>query len=135
MPTIGSETYRSSVPPDSPTKETRLSESHEHSSAIKGEDWNLVAPTIEGLNPDSASVPGPDFYLEVNGAGFQMFSIINWNGGDEPTEFVNPGKLRTLVKPSTIEAELPFSLPVYVRNGDLKSNVAQFTFEAGAKSR
>lgn len=91
------------------------------------------ALTIDGLNPAELEVPGPDYQVVVHGTGYTAESIINWNGGDEVTEFVSDIKLRTLVKPSTVQAPLPFELPVYVRNGEVQSNVAIFTFTAAAE--
>ena len=85
-------------------------------------------PTIDSIEPDEMVAPGPDAQLSVIGTGFTTTSIINWNGGDEITEFVNEGKLTTLVKPDTVQAPLPFELLVYVRNGAVQSNTVTFTF-------
>lgn len=98
-----------------------------------------LAPVIAELTPDSASVPGPDFDLVVRGENFSEESVINWNGGDEPTEFVSAEELRTLVKPSTVQTPLPFTLPVCVKTGQLSSGILSFTFAEAepeaAKSR
>jgi hypothetical protein len=87
-----------------------------------------VTPALTSLAPATLTVPGPDSELILQGTGFNENSIINWNGGDEPTEFVSETELRTVVKPSTVEAPLPFTLPIYVHHGGLKSNVLDFTF-------
>jgi len=93
-------------------------------------------PTLDALNPNTLPAPGPNSQVVFNGTGFNQNTVINWNGGDEVTEFVNEGELRTVVKPSLVQAPLPFTLPVYVRNGELKSNVLEFTFtEAPARNR
>lgn len=91
-------------------------------------------PVIESLSPDTLPVPGADHELSVLGSGFTEESIIVWNNGEEPTEYVDEGTLKTIVKPSTVQAPLPFTLPVYVRNEDLQSNAVSFTFtQAEAK--
>lgn len=136
MPTIGSETYRSSELPESATKETTISESAVPPSVIHGEDWpTIVAPVLTRLTPDSLEVPGPDSELVIQGSSFTEESIIVWNGGDEVTEFVSETELKTTVKTSTVEAELPFALPVYVRNGETKSNSLTFTFVAAPERK
>lgn len=87
-----------------------------------------VAPTLDSLDPASLSVPGPDSVVVFHGAGFNEDTTINWNGGDEITEFISETEVRTLVKPSTVEAPLPFTLPVYVWHGGVQSNTIDFTF-------
>lgn len=129
MPEIpGSATYRSTEPPEGLTKETTISESAVAPDLIHGEDWPEFAPTIDGLNPSTASVPGPDQWIVVHGSGYNDKSVIVWNGQDVQTEYVNEGKLRTLISMTA-----PGLDPVYVRNeGDHVSNVVSFTF-TGAK--
>jgi hypothetical protein len=89
---------------------------------------SAVAPTLDSLDPASLPVPGPDTPVAFRGTGFNEDTVINWNGGDEPTEFVNETEVRTVVKPSTVEAPLPFTLPVYVWHGGVQSNTVDFTF-------
>lgn len=86
------------------------------------------APLLASLDPESMNVPGPDAPILVIGSGFTEESVIVWNGSDEETEFVSATKVRTTVKVSTVEAPLPFTLPVQVRNGEAESNELQFTF-------
>ena len=123
MPTIGSETYRSSELPESATKETTISESAVPPSVIKGEDWPAQAPVLIGLNPDTLPVPGPDYWIVVHGQHFNADSKIVWNGQDVETEYVNEGKLRTLISMTAVGVD-----PVSVRNGDIHSNILEFTF-------
>jgi hypothetical protein len=78
-------------------------------------------------------VPGPDSEIAIQGTGFNPTTVINWNGGDEVTDFISETELRTTVKPSTVAVALPFTLPVYVRNGTLQSNVLEFTFTEAAE--
>ena len=87
-----------------------------------------LAPTLNSVNPASLPVPGPDSVVALHGTGFNEDTIINWNGGDEITEFISETEVRTLVKPSTVEAPLPFTLPVYVWHGSVQSNTIDFTF-------
>lgn len=130
MPSIGSETYRSSELPEAATKETEIDEGAHPPEVIKGEDWPAdETPGIESISPESMGVPGPDRELTITGWGFRTDSVIVWNEGDETTEFVSDTELKTVVKPSTVQAPLPFTLPVQVRNGDLISNTVTFTFE------
>lgn len=77
----------------------------------------VPAPTLEALDPGEA-VCGDieDITMHVYGAGFTEQSVITFNGGDEPTDYVNATKLTTVVKPST--AETPGEYPVTVRNSD-----------------
>ena len=96
----------------------------EEAAGIGGEPPRLV-----GLDPASMNVPGPDAPLMVTGSGFTEESVVIWNGADEVTEFVSATKVRTTVKVSTVEAPLPFTLPVQVRNGDKVSNTLEFIFE------
>jgi hypothetical protein len=130
MPNIGSETYRSTELPDA-TKETYPA--HAPAESIHGEDWPVAeAPVLHGLNPATLTVPGADYPVTVHGEGFTEASVINWNGGDEETDYISQTQLRTLVKPSTVQAPLPFTLPVYVHHGNIASNVLAFTFIAEA---
>lgn len=97
-------------------------------AAAGGSGVGENAPLVASLDPESMNVPGPDAPILVIGSGFTEESVIIWNGGDEETEFVSPTKVRTTVKVSTVEAPLPFTLPVQVRNEDQVSNALQFTF-------
>lgn len=85
-------------------------------------------PTITNLAPATMEAPGPDAEMIVTGTGFTAETVIVWSGADEPTDFVSETEVKTTVKPSTVQAPLPFALPVYVRNAGVKSNVLEFTF-------
>lgn len=82
--------------------------------------------TITGLDPDSAEVGGDDVTLHVNGSGFSQYSVIVFNGGAEPTTFVDDTELTTIVEPSTASGAA--TVPVQVRNGVLLSEPGDFTF-------
>ena len=70
----------------------------------------------------------PDTEVTVTGTNFTEASVIVWNGGDEETTFIDTEHVKTLVKPSTVEVDPPFSLPVKVRNDFVNSNSLTFTF-------
>jgi hypothetical protein len=95
-----------------------------------------VAPVLISLAPAELSAPGADSEIVLSGTGFNAQSVVNWNGGDEATDFISDTELRTTVKPSTVQAPLPFVLPVYVHHAGLQSNTLDFTFvEAGEAKR
>jgi hypothetical protein len=88
-------------------------------------------PILESISPNTAVIGGPDVTMTASGIGFTEASVISFNGGEEPTVYVDGGRLTTIVKPST--ATTPGSYPVTVANGDKVSEAASFTFtEAGA---
>jgi hypothetical protein len=58
-----------------------------------GQTPSLLAPTITGLNPSSATVGGSAFTLTVNGTNFVSGSIVRWNGSDRTTTYVNNTRL------------------------------------------
>lgn len=134
MPTIGSETYRSTAPSPDVTKETYPSRSP--TDAVRGPDMPET-PAITALEPNTLTVDAPDTPIEVIGTGFNEKSVIVWNGGDEATSFIDEEHLSTICKPSTVQAPLPFACPVAVRNGELLfSNTLTFEFtEAEAPVR
>jgi hypothetical protein len=92
-------------------------------------------PAISALNPASLEAPGPDSEMVVTGTGFTASTVINWNGGDEPTDFVSATEVKTTVRPSTVQAPLPFTLRVCVHNAGVKSNVLDFTFTEAPAGR
>jgi hypothetical protein len=85
------------------------------------------APDVTTLAPATAvSETGPDLTMTVNGSGFNQFSIIVFNGHDEPTNYISDTQLSTIVKPSIFI--VPAVVPVCVRNGNLRSDEVDFTF-------
>ena len=69
------------------------------------------------------------------GSGFTEDSEIIWNGSPEPTTFANSSRLTTIVKPSTVEAELPVTVQAWIRTGSKESAKLDFTFTEGEESR
>jgi hypothetical protein len=73
------------------------------------------APAITSLSPDSAIAGGPAFALTVDGSGFVPGSIVRWNGADQPTAFISPGRLVAAI--SSLEIATAGSVSVAVFNG------------------
>jgi hypothetical protein len=129
MPTPGSSTYKSTNPLETRDKSTYSS--RELPELIPGPDMpELEAPTVTSIEPDTLTVPGPDTEVVLMGANFNENSQIIWNGSAEPTTYIDPEHLSTIVRPSTVEVELPFTLPVAVLNGTKLSDPVEFTFTA-----
>ena len=76
-------------------------------------DKVLPPPVIASLVPATAALGAPNFTLHVMGTGFQSHDVILWNGAPEPTTFVSPTELTTLVNMATAQAAI--TLPVSVR--------------------
>lgn len=64
-------------------------------------------PAITAISPPSGPLFGPDLTLTVNGSGFLLGSLVEWNGTEMPTTFVSATQLTAL-----LPAELftPFSI-------------------------
>ena len=80
------------------------------------------------IEPDTLPVWAQDTEVFFNGANFTENSMIVWNNGEEPTKFINSGVLSTIVKPSTVQAPLPFTLEAYVVEGENDTARLTFTF-------
>jgi IPT/TIG domain len=128
MPTPGSETYKSSNPLETRDKSTYSSRNLPE--LILGPDVSVPPPSLTAIEPDTLLVPSPDTEVVLTGENFNEYSQIMWNGSAEPTTYIDPEHLSTIVKPSTVEAELPFTLPVAVLNGSILSDPIEFTFVA-----
>jgi len=89
-------------------------------------------PTLSGIDPATAVVGDADLTMTATGTGFTTDSRINFNGGDEPTEFLSETQLTTIVKPSTAWHE-GATVPVLVRTGEWKSAAYDFTFTPAAR--
>jgi subtilisin family serine protease len=101
---------------------------------------NNPAPAITTISPNAALLFGPDLTLTVNGSGFLLGSLIQWNGTSMPTTFVSNTQL-TAVLPAELFA--PFNVygapgtppQVTVFNpppGGGSSNAIAFTIARGA---
>jgi len=82
--------------------------------------------TLESISPTEAEVGGADITLIATGSGFTEDSVILFNNGEEPTEFIDSSQVSTVVKPSL--ASGPVSVPVQVREGSTTTPAQTFTF-------
>src|SRR5580704_8682831 len=75
--------------------------------------WGTITGTVSGqtnpaplinepLVPTSEAPGGLEFTLTVNGTGFVPKSVVNWNGGQLTTTFVNDAKLTATVSSAAI---------------------------------
>ena len=61
-------------------------------------------PSITSLLPPTAVAGGAAFTLTVNGTGFAIGDVVNWNGTWMPTTFVSPSQLQTSIGVSQISS-------------------------------
>ncbi|MGB7208758.1 MAG: carboxypeptidase regulatory-like domain-containing protein [Pyrinomonadaceae bacterium] len=64
----------------------------------------IVAPAISNLSPRGAIASGNGFTLKVFGSNFSNTSVVQWNGSDRMTTFINPNELQTAIGPGDIAA-------------------------------
>ena len=63
---------------------------------------STTGPTLDLLSPPNAMTLGASFSLVVNGSSFTPDSIIQWNGNDRVTTFVNSTELQAFIPDSDI---------------------------------
>jgi sugar lactone lactonase YvrE len=78
--------------------------------------FSVLAPAINALSPTSASEGGPAFQLTVNGNNFGPGMVVQWNGSDRPTSFVNSSQLSVAIPASDIARAGTASIAVINRN-------------------
>jgi hypothetical protein len=100
----------------------------EDPNAGGGED---DVPELLDIDPDMAAIGDADVTLNCHGEGFTADSVITFNGGDEPTTFLSPTHVTTIVKPST--AGTPGEYPVTVKNAQGESEPLNFEFVEAAR--
>jgi len=92
----------------------------------------MGVPQLMSLQPAGARVNDPQLTMHCIGTGFEDGCVIVWNGGDEPTTFINSGDVTTGVNPTTVWegiSGLDDAIPVQIRNpGGELSNTKQFVF-------
>lgn len=88
----------------------------------------IPVPALSTLSPSSATVGGILFTLTVNGSNFLSSAIVQWNGADRTTTFVNSTQLTASI-PATDIASIG-TASVTVRNFSVVSNVLTFTITA-----
>jgi len=79
---------------------------------------------ITGLSPSAAVAGGTSFFLTVNGSGFTIDSVVQWNGAAISTKFINNNELEALVGASLIAS--PETATIRVITGGVTSNGAAF---------
>lgn len=101
----------------------------ELAKALRGEAPPVeeTTPVLTSFSPASAEKDSPDFTLSCIGTGFNETSVIVFAGVDEPTTLVSPTEVTTGVKPS-LGWGTDVGIPVCIRNGEVYSNTADFTF-------
>lgn len=89
-------------------------------------------PVIDDpLIPDTVAARGPSFTLLINGTGFVPGSVVNWDGLDRVTTFVNSSQLRANIPASDIAHAGTASVTVInPRPGGGSSNAIFFSFGA-----
>jgi hypothetical protein len=58
--------------------------------------------TLTFLSPADATAGGGDFTLTVNGAGFVSKTVVQWNGSNRATTFVNASQVTAAIKAADI---------------------------------
>ena len=92
----------------------------------RGRSQPDLDPTLHYIAPTEAVIGSTDFTLRLIGINFTDSSVVTFNGGDEPTTFVNDTELTTLIKPST--ASVAGSYAVTVKQGSFETAPQMFTF-------
>lgn len=65
---------------------------------------NNPSPMLNSINPNSATAGGSAFNLTVNGANFVNGSVVQWNGNQRTTSFINAMQLTAAISDSDIAA-------------------------------
>ena len=55
------------------------------------------APVLASVSPNSAPVFGPDLTVRINGSGFLLGSVVQWNGTNMPTTLVSSAQLQAFL--------------------------------------
>jgi YD repeat-containing protein len=83
-------------------------------------------PAIISLNPNAVTAGAPSFDLTVNGANFVNNSVVQWNGANRSTTFVNTTQVRATISAVDVAAPTVVNLTV-VNPGHVVSNAISFT--------
>lgn len=87
-----------------------------------------AGPSITSISPTSAIAGGPAFTLTVNGTGFQSGAVVQWNGNQLTTTFVNGRRMTASVSANLI-ANVG-TAQITVLSGGVTSNAVTFTVNA-----
>jgi len=85
-------------------------------------------PTVTSLIPSSATAGGADFTMIVNGTGFVLGAIVNWNGAALGTGYVGPNQLRASVTADLLAS--PGTAAVTVTSGNGTTGPLSFTINS-----
>jgi hypothetical protein len=88
----------------------------------------IQPPVLSSVEPNELPVWAQDTEVFWNGDNFTENSVIMWNDGEEATKFISAEKLSTIVKPSTVQAPLPYTLETYVVDQGKETSKLTFTF-------
>jgi uncharacterized protein (TIGR03437 family) len=86
---------------------------------------------LASLNPPYANAGGGEFELTVTGLNFSHNAVVQWNGSDRPTNFVNATQLKAQISAADIASDGLARLTVFEPFTNSASNVASFLI-AGA---
>ena len=95
----------------------------------------IAAPSILNLSPRGAVIGGNGFVLKINGANFTNNSVVQWNGANRPTIFVNAGELRINLASTDIAAVGTASVVVLNSAPNAVSNSQTFSVVQNAVLR
>ena len=70
-------------------------------------------PAVVSLSPDTATTLGTAFTLTVNGSGFVPASVVQWNGSNRMTTFVNSSQLMAQIGSSDMAAAGKVAVTVF----------------------
>ena len=82
-------------------------------------------PTVTSISPSSAVAGGAAFTLTVNGTNFTSTSVVQWNGSNRTTTFVDSTRLTAAILAPDIAQ--PGTAMVRVSTGTANSNPMNFT--------
>ncbi len=84
------------------------------------------APVLTSIVPDTVPAKSPDFTLKVYGANFRNGYIVNLNGEDLATTYVNSGELHAIVPATLIQTKGQYPV-VVISTERQNSNVLYLT--------
>jgi hypothetical protein len=89
-------------------------------------------PAIQSVSPTAVSVGGPSFTLTVTGSNFVPTSVVQWNGVNQTTTYMDSAHLAAVIPASAITTSSIGNLPVTVTTpapGGGNSNAASVLVE------
>ena len=89
-------------------------------------------PVVSTLSPGSAAAGGSGFTLTVNGSNFTSGALVQWNGANRTTTYINVTQLQATIPSSDIAASGTGQVTVVnPAPGGGQSNALSFTISAG----